>query len=126
MHIGYLSPEMIKATLNYPHINAKTAKDGTFATSNYNNNLENEVQNQQQNINGDGNNDCYNGNVKGCNFGHGYGFPVDIWACGVILYTLLVGFPPFWHSNRMVLMRLIMKARLEFLAPYWDTVYMHI
>ncbi|KNC85856.1 hypothetical protein SARC_01965 [Sphaeroforma arctica JP610] len=54
--------------------------------------------------------------------GEGYSFPVDMWGCGVILYTLLVGFPPFWHSNRMVLMRLIMRGKFEFLSPYWDNV----
>eukprot|EP01134_Creolimax_fragrantissima_P000625 CFRG0625T1 len=52
----------------------------------------------------------------------GYTYPVDMWGCGVILYTLLVGFPPFWHSNRMVLMRLIMRGKFEFLSPYWDSV----
>eukprot|EP00124_Ichthyophonus_hoferi_P000297 Ihof_evm23s10 gene=Ihof_evmTU23s10 len=52
----------------------------------------------------------------------GYSYKVDMWACGVILYTILVGFPPFWNSNRMVLMRLIVRGRFEFLSPYWDSV----
>lgn len=52
----------------------------------------------------------------------GYSYAVDMWGCGVILYTLLVGFPPFWHSNRMILMRLIMRGKFEFLSPYWDQV----
>ena len=33
----------------------------------------------------------------------GYGKSVDMWACGVLLYMLLMGNPPFYHANRVSL-----------------------
>eukprot|EP01136_Pigoraptor_vietnamica_P030704 Opistho-1_new@90312 len=52
----------------------------------------------------------------------GYGMAVDEWACGVIMYTLLVGFPPFWNANKMVLLRTIRRGNFDFVRPYWDNI----
>ncbi|XP_033123500.1 phosphorylase b kinase gamma catalytic chain, skeletal muscle/heart isoform-like [Anneissia japonica] len=52
----------------------------------------------------------------------GYSFEVDLWACGVIMYTLLVGLPPFWHRRKMVLLRSIMDGRYKFGSPEWDDI----
>ncbi|XP_067206289.1 phosphorylase b kinase gamma catalytic chain, skeletal muscle/heart isoform isoform X3 [Linepithema humile] len=49
----------------------------------------------------------------------GYGFEVDIWACGVIMFTLLVGCPPFWHRKQMVMLRNIMEGKYSFTSPEW-------
>lgn len=51
-----------------------------------------------------------------------YGRPVDLWACGVILYILLVGYPPFWDDNQSRLFELIKSGKYEFPSPEWDTV----
>ncbi|XP_037785837.1 phosphorylase b kinase gamma catalytic chain, skeletal muscle/heart isoform-like [Penaeus monodon] len=52
----------------------------------------------------------------------GYGHPVDLWACGVIMYTLLVGCPPFWHRKQMVMIRNIMEGKYSFQSPEWDDI----
>ncbi|KAL6259225.1 hypothetical protein P5V15_009144 [Pogonomyrmex californicus] len=52
----------------------------------------------------------------------GYGFEVDIWACGVIMFTLLVGCPPFWHRKQMVMLRNIMEGNYSFTSPEWADI----
>ncbi|XP_076239047.1 calcium/calmodulin-dependent protein kinase II isoform X2 [Calliopsis andreniformis] len=51
-----------------------------------------------------------------------YGKPVDIWACGVILYILLVGYPPFWDEDQHRLYQQIKTGSYDYPSPEWDTV----
>ncbi|XP_011059143.1 PREDICTED: calcium/calmodulin-dependent protein kinase type II alpha chain isoform X16 [Acromyrmex echinatior] len=51
-----------------------------------------------------------------------YGKPVDIWACGVILYILLVGYPPFWDEDQHRLYGQIKAGSYDYPSPEWDTV----
>ncbi|XP_063984771.1 calcium/calmodulin-dependent protein kinase type II alpha chain isoform X7 [Diachasmimorpha longicaudata] len=51
-----------------------------------------------------------------------YGKPVDIWACGVILYILLVGYPPFWDEDQHRLYSQIKAGAYDYPSPEWDTV----
>eukprot|EP00794_Sanderia_malayensis_P012910 gene12910-14241_t len=51
-----------------------------------------------------------------------YGKPVDMWACGVILYILLVGYPPFWDEDQHRLYAQIKAGAYDYPSPEWDTV----
>lgn len=56
-----------------------------------------------------------------------YGFPVDIWSCGIVLYICLCGFPPFsdeLYSRDFpyTLSQQIKMARFDYPSPYWDSV----
>ena len=51
-----------------------------------------------------------------------YGKPVDVWAIGVILYILLVGYPPFWDEVQERLYKQIREGRYDFPKPEWDSV----
>lgn len=50
------------------------------------------------------------------------GQPVDMWACGVILFILLAGYPPFWSSNDEKLLLSILQGHYSMPSPYWDNV----
>lgn len=51
-----------------------------------------------------------------------YGKAVDMWAFGVVLYTLLGGYNPFHHDNKRKLMQLIVSSNFEFHDVYWNHV----
>lgn len=42
-----------------------------------------------------------------------YTYPVDVWACGVVLYILLVGYPPFWDDNQSKMFDQIKKGKYD-------------
>lgn len=46
----------------------------------------------------------------------------DMWSTGVILYILLCGFPPFHEEEMAQLFDQILKAKYEFVSPWWDGV----
>jgi len=52
----------------------------------------------------------------------GYTSEVDMWSCGVILYILLCGFPPFYEEEMPALFDQILEGRYDYPSPYWDTV----
>lgn len=52
----------------------------------------------------------------------GYGLEVDMWACGVVMYTLLAGSPPFWNRKQMKMLRDIMDGNYKFPSPEWDEI----
>jgi len=49
----------------------------------------------------------------------GYGVEVDMWACGVLLYTLITGHPPFSHHKQLQLMRQIQDAKYNKNCEAW-------
>ncbi|KAI8578786.1 hypothetical protein K450DRAFT_245517 [Umbelopsis ramanniana AG] len=52
----------------------------------------------------------------------GYGKPVDIWAIGVITYTLLCGYQPFQAEDQAEMLTQITNAHIEFHDRYWRNV----
>ena len=54
--------------------------------------------------------------------GTAYGPACDLWSCGVILFMLLGGYPPFWHESQPLLLRSISRGKFEFDDPVWQEV----
>uniref|UniRef100_A0A915L8J8 phosphorylase kinase n=1 Tax=Romanomermis culicivorax TaxID=13658 RepID=A0A915L8J8_ROMCU len=52
----------------------------------------------------------------------GYSKEVDLWACGVIMYTLFCGYAPFYHKKQLYMLRAISEGKYEFRSPEWDEI----
>ena len=52
----------------------------------------------------------------------GYGASCDIWSCGVILYILLSGFPPFYGRTENLIFQKIRSGTYDFNRAEWNSV----
>ncbi|ORZ16700.1 kinase-like domain-containing protein [Lobosporangium transversale] len=52
----------------------------------------------------------------------GHGKPVDMWSIGVIAYTLLCGYTPFWGDDQPSLFENIISGQYEYEEEYWKDI----
>ena len=51
-----------------------------------------------------------------------YNFKCDLWSCGVIIYILLAGFPPFDGQNDEEILEKVKKSNYNFKNQVWNTI----
>eukprot|EP00903_Cladosiphon_okamuranus_P009913 g9412.t1 len=51
-----------------------------------------------------------------------YGPPCDVWACGVLMYILLAGYPPFFATGNETLFEVIKQGKYFFHTDAWDQI----
>ena len=60
--------------------------------------------------------------IKGGSTPYTYGKECDLWSCGVILFILLGGYPPFYDDSEPRLFRKIRQGKPDMDDPVWDEV----
>ncbi|CAD8209837.1 unnamed protein product [Paramecium octaurelia] len=56
------------------------------------------------------------------NLQQNYNEKCDVWSCGIILYIMLCGFPPFNGKNDKEILRNVLFGEYEFEPEFWDTI----
>jgi len=60
--------------------------------------------------------------IKGGSQPYTYGRECDLWSCGIILFILLGGYPPFYDDSEPKLFRKIREGKYDMDDPVWKVI----